>query len=751
MTTPKRLGLTITLGLISATTPILSNANTSETPLEVITVTGIVPTNTATTPGAVVVLDKLALERTRPFSIKEALDNVAGVNVVGEDVFSTHLNIGMRGLNPRRSARTLLLEDGLPLFLAPYGDPSAHYSPPLDRVERIEIVKGSSQVLYGPQTIGGVINFVTNPVPRNGLAGSITAEAGNNSFSNVSVNVGIGNERGGIAIGFLDKSGDGIRANHELGIEEYTLKGTYQLSENQSITARYSNFEENSNVSETGLSLAEYQDNPFQAPTGNIDRFTQTRKTFQLVHNLTLAENVNMSTQMYHVDNERASFRQVNGPGENIELCPASSGLDDTAGLEEALPVTEANSAICGGRWRPREFKYWGFEPRITLEHEWLGVENQLIAGMRYHTEDITRNQFRGYDARFQSLSFTRGYANVDEAEGRAGWHNELIETEVDARSFYLRNNFTVGNWVITPGFRVENVRITTDYLRTEGAAPTNPEKRGTYNFTEFLPGIGINYNGLEKTELFAGVHKGFAPARPSREVDAEEPDASFLATDPEESWNFELGIRSQPLQGTNLTATLFHTVFNEIVIQTEAGRFINAGESIQSGLEVAGRVDFGVINNTAHNIYLEGNYTSLFTAEFTNSQVVFDEEGAEVLETASFQSGNRLPYAPKHMLNLAAGYESPSRQIDARLAVNYVSEQFVDAANTRELSANGMEGQMPSYSLVSLSVNYRPTEQWTAFVSVQNLADREYLASRVDGMVAGRERQITGGLRYTF
>lgn len=746
---PLALAVAFAVGAFSAGTSVQAQGESDQ--LEVVTVTGIVPEKTDTTPGAVVVLDKLTLERTRPFSVKEALENVAGVNVIGEDVFSTHLNIGMRGLNPRRSARILLLEDGMPLFLSPYGDPSAHYSPPLDRVERIEIVKGSSQVLYGPQTIGGVINFVTKPVPRDGWGGSVTLEAGNNSFENINVNVGVGNERGGILLSILDKSGDGIRANHELGIEEYTVKGVYQLADNQSLTARYSQFEENSNVSETGLSLAEFQDDPYQAPTGNVDRFIQKRKTFQLVHDLAFSEHANVSTQVYHVDNERASFRQVNGPGENIELCPAGPGFADVAGVEEELAVTEANSAICGGRWRPREFEYWGFEPRLTLDHNLLGVDGQLIAGFRYHTEDIARNQFRGYDSRFQSLAFARSYTGVDEDDGRAGWHNELIETEVDARSFYLRNAFNIGNWVVTPGFRFEDVRVTTDYVRTEGAAPTNPEKRNTSSFTEFLPGIGINYNGFENTEIFAGIHKGFAPARPSREVDAEEPDASFLATDPEESWNIEVGVRSTALKGTQFSATLFHTDFSEIVIQTEAGRFINAGESVQTGIEMAGRVDFGVINNTAHNLYIEGNYTNLFTAEFTNSQIVYDEEGEDILETASFQDGNRLPYAPKQMLTLGVGYESPSRQFDARLAVNYVSEQFVDAANTRVVSDNGMEGKIPSYSLTSLSMNYRPTEQWMLFLSVQNLGDREYLASRVDGMVAGRERQITGGVRFTF
>ena len=752
--TPVNIALFTALGLQA---PLLAETLSDEAlaareaSIERITITEIIPQNTTFVPGAVDVITRQDLDQQRPFSIKEALENVPGINVVAEDVFSARLNIGVRGLNPRRSSRVLLMEDGMPLFLAPYGDPSASYSPPIDGVERIEVVKGSGQILYGPQTIGGMINFVTLPVPRDGLSGAVNAEVGNNDYRSINARLGVGNEDGGIVFSALDKSGDGVRENHDLGIEEYSVKGQWQINEQHSLTAKYARFEELSRQSETGLSAAEYEENPFQAPTGKIDRFQQQRDTLQLIHDFTISSSAVLSTQMYRVAHERASFRQINGPGENIEFCPGNNDFQDSAGEEEALAPTEANSAVCGGRWRPREFEYYGIEPRLTIQHQWLGVDSEAVIGFRYHSEDIVRNQFRGFDARFQSLDFARTYFGVDEEDGRAGWHNEQIETQVQARSWYLQNSFFMGDWTFTPGLRFEDVTQTTDYVRTEGAAPTNPEKRFTYNFTELLPGIGVTYNGIADTTLFAGVHKGFAPARPSREVDAEEPDASFLATDPEESWNFEVGIRSAAIRGLQTEATLFYTDFSEIVIQTEAGRFINAGESRQAGLEIAAQFDSANRYNTDYNLYVQGNVTQLFVAEFTNSQIVFDEEGEEVLETASFTSGNRLPYAPRQMLTLALGYQTPDRKLDARIALNHVGEQFVDAANTRVQSENGMEGIIPSYSLINLSINYQASDALQLFISAQNLTDRQYLASRVDGMVAGRQRQINAGLNYRF
>lgn len=724
---------------------------TQERDIERIAINHIISPNHNNIAGAIVALDREDMERQRPFSIKEALENITGINVVSEDVFSTHLNIGMRGLNPRRSTRTLLMEDGVPLYLAPYGDPSAHYSPPMENLEYIEVVKGSGQVLYGPQTIGGMINFVTVPVPKAGTTGTINAELGNNGFRNLYARVGMGNEEGGILFSATDKKGDGVRENHQLGITEYSFKALWNITDKHSITAKYAQFEEDSNISETGLSEAEFSSNSFQAPTGKIDRFVQQRDTLHLIHDFNISNQAILSSQFYHVNNDRASFRQINGPGEAIEYCPTVDGFQDVPGARRALPATEENSKHCGGRWRPRYYNYWGIEPRLTFNHQWLGSNSEAVIGMRYHREDIQRHQFRGYDSRFQSLEFAKTYTDVDEDENRAGWHQEHIQINVTARSYYIKNAFKAGSWTITPGLRLEDITSTTDYLRTEGAAPSNPEKMVTQSYSKLLPGLGATYQVNSNATVFAGIHKGFSPARPNRDIEDEEPNASYLVTKPEESTNYELGFRSSPILAAELDATLFFTDFDQIVIQSTKGRYINAGSSRQAGLEIAGQLNFSDLYQTAYNIYVQGNYTHLFLAEFNSLKQVVDDSSEKVIPTSSFEPGNQLPYAPKHMASLAVGFENSQGNIDGRIGINYVSEQFVDAANTSLPSENGEEGIIPSHTLLNVTLNYRATDQLTLYINGQNLADKLYLASRVDGMVAGRERQISAGINYLF
>lgn len=635
----------------------------TEVQLEQVVVKGILPENLESVPGSYAIVDEKELEVRRPFSIREALNTVPGVHIVaGEDPMSLGLNIGIRGLDPRRSSRTLLMEDGMPLFLAPYGDPSAHFSTPLQRLQRIEVVKGSGQILYGPQTIGGMINFVTKPVPKDGLQGSVQAMAGNNDFTGLHANLGYGGERGGIMLDALQNKGDGVRDNHNFDVQEFTLKGQLNLTERQTLIGKLSYYEEDSNVSETGLGVVEYAEDRFQAPTGNNDVFRHKRQSAQLQHIFQFDDTTKLTTQAYYVDSERASFRQINDPG----TLGGRSVMDRCTGLGVA---TEANAEQCGGRWRPREYTFWGVEPRLDFQHSLFGIESDAVIGFRYHKEDIERNQFRGADPRFQSQRFAESFFGVNGGTG----HRELVDIEVEAKSYYAQNTVYVGDFAITPGVRIEDLTIKTDVKRAEGQPQNNAASNLTNNVTELLPGFGVAWNGIQNTTVFAGVHKGFAPPRPDRDISAGGANTAVVSkVNPETSTNWELGVRSNYFKGISFESTLFHTQFDDIVVEAN-GSFFNGGESVQTGIEFAGRIDFGAIYNTAHNFYVMGSYTNLFTAEFK-------KDGPKPgLGGDGITDGGRLPYAPRHLASLNFGYQHPVG-LDARIGVDYVSEQQPDA-----------------------------------------------------------------------
>ena len=688
--------------------------------LDKVEVTGILPERLEAVPGAYAVIDQDELDVSRPFSIQEALNNVPGVHVVGENSFGLGVNIGVRGLDPRRTSRTLLLEDGMPVHLGPYGDPSAHFTTPIERVGRIEVVKGSGQILYGPQTVGGMINFVTRPVPKDGVHGTVSAMAGNNSFTGLHANVGAGGERGGIMIDAIQKKGDGIRDNHDFDMQDFMLKGQLNLTNSQTLIAKAGYYEEDSHVSETGLGAVEYAEDKYQAPTGKNDQFNYKRKSLHLTHLFDINDKVKLTTNAYYVDAFRSSFRQINAPG----TLGGRSVMDRCTKLGVA---TEANAELCGGRHRPRGYDYWGIEPRLDFKHSLFGIDSDAVVGFRYHEEGNKRRQYRDGNPLAQSLSWAK--AN--------GTFRENIHIDVDAKSYYAQNTFYLGDWTLTPGVRVEDIKRKINVLRAEGD-PQGFKK--TTSQTVALPGLGVTWNGIANTTLFAGIHRGFAPPRPSRDINFDDLAGleAISTPDAEESTNTEIGVRSNYFKGVTFESTLFNIDFDEIVIQKTAGHFVNAGESQQTGFELAARVDFGTIYNTPHNFYVMGNYTNLFTAKFKK-------------DTDQTTSGNRLPYAPRDIASVSFGYQHPIG-LDARIGVDYVSQQYVDADNTTVESLDGQEGRIPAYTLLNASVNFKPVgSKVTYFMSGHNLADKEYLVSRVDGKVAGRQRQVFAGIRYDF
>jgi len=188
----------------------------------------------------------------------------------------------------------------------------------------------------------------------------------------------------------------------------------------------------------------------------------------------------------------------------------------------------------------------------------------------------------------------------------------------------------------------------------------------------------------------------------------------------------------------------------NQIIPASLAGgvgsALTNGGQTLHQGLEFTGRVDSGVILKSQHNFYLRAAYTFLPVAEFTGTR--FSNVGG----FAAVQiTGNRLPYAPEHLLNANLGYSNPSG-VDAFLEGVYVGRQFADDLNTITPTADGQRGLIPSFTIWNATGNYRVEKMRTTFfVTVKNVFDRLYIADRSRGILPGQPRLVQSGLKFRF
>jgi Fe(3+) dicitrate transport protein len=714
---PALLGLVVTASLIAA-----SNARADDAPASgsdglepVITVLGD-RIRLDSIPGSATVIDADVLIESRVFTINEAMRKVPGVFARDEEGLGLRPNLGVRGLNPTRSGKVLLLEDGIPIAYAPYGDNATYYHPPVDRFERIEVLKGSGQIAYGPHTVGAVINYITPPVP-DVRTGRLVGSFGNKDFREIHGEVGdTFGETGFIAHGTY-KETDGARDNMRFEVGDVNLKVAHALTERQAVTFRASYYDETSQVTYSGLTLAEWQADPYQDPFKH-DSMDAQRFGTSATHRFEPGPAVTFTTNAYYTYFNRDWWRQSSNSAQrpNDASDPACAGMANL-------------STTCGNEGRLRQYWTAGLEPRAAVEHGLFGVDNVTEAGIRYHLEDQYRVQANGDSP-----------TSREPGTGRNAGIREDSDRTVEALSAFVQNRFDFGRWTVTPGVRFEHV----DYERTDnltGAA-------GKSTIDQVVPGIGTTYEVLPETVVFAGVHRGFAPPGVADIVTAA---GGSVDLDAELSWNYELGVRANPRDGLSYEATLFRMDFeNQIVPASVAGgsgaALTSAGETLQQGLELSGNASSTGLVDWPVEVFVRASYTWLADAEYV---------GERYSNIAGFSTvsvtGNRLPYAPEHLLAGTVGVRT-GFGLGVSLESVYTSSSFTDDLNTVAIVANGQRGAMPSYTVWNLTANYDlPLCDCTVFATAKNLGDTLYVADMSRGLIPGMPRLVQAGFEVRF
>lgn len=687
-------------------------------------------------PGSIERLDPQTLENSRVYNFSEALRKISGVNVRDEEGFGLRPNIGIRGTNPTRSTKVLLLEDGLPLSYAPYGDNSSYYHPPVERYESIEVLKGSGQIAYGPQTIAGVINYLTpNPPARPTF--NFKLEGGNRSFFNGAA--GFGGTFGKFAtiLNFNRKQGDGSRENTNFKLYDFSNKSVYQINSSNVLTAKFTVFREDSNLTYTGATGAEFAANP----RGNIfknDFFYGRRYGFSLQHAAVFTSKINLTTNFYSNYFSRDWWRQTSNSSERPLRLRRANTLDPISD-NDCLSLADLNTT-CGNRGNLRDYSTLGIEPRLNVNFDFGNIRNELNIGFRIHREDQDRVGKYG-----------------DLPNSRDGVFNERNERKALAYSGFVQHRIIWNDFAFTPGIRLEKI----EYERSNFLTASGTPAIGRTSLTQIVPGVGVAYSGLKNTTIFAGIHRGFSPPRVEDVVNIA---GAVVELDSELSWNYEAGVRSRPFRGVELSGAIFRNDYeNQIVAASIASgtAFTNGGKTSQQGLEFTGQIDSGTVFGSRHNFYLRTAYTFLPTAEFRgerNSSVtsaailnLYCPAGRRVSTIVCSITENRLPYTPRTLLTTSAGYSHPAG-IDAFVENVFIGRQFGDDLNAINPSPNGQLGSIPAQIYWNATANYK-VEKWrtTFFVTAKNIFDRTFVVDRSRGILPSQPRLLQTGIKVTF
>ena len=660
-------------------------------------------------------IDTSELEIFNPTDITQILRTVPGVYVRPEEGYGLFPNISLRGVDSGRSKKVTLMEDGIPSAPSPFSDPAAYYSPTSGRMAGFEVLKGSSQVKHGPQTTGGVINYLSTPIPQ-GKASNARLSYGSEGETVLHLHSGNQIQKDTGTLGYLFEvfhhQTDGWRtinataslpSSDDTGFEktDYMLKFSWTPTD----TRHYWEFKLghtllDGDIGYTGLSEADFAANPYQRYAATrYDNMDADHTRAYLRHLFDINDQATLSTTVFYNQFNRDWYKLA-------DITPDSTATKSklsTAALEDADVLAVLSGTAAGTfRLKHNDRTYTVRGVQSNLDYELDG--HTLEAGVR-HTYDVYDSNPYAYGNYTMAAdgSITRG---ADTDKTGSSRHSKAWE-------FYLQDTFEVGSVSLTPGVR--HTQVDYDY------------KGDPAEISLTTPGVGFELPLDGGAEIFGGYYHGQALPGPS---------GATSGTQEETSRSFELGYRKASDNGAFLEAVVFHTNFDNMVAQDSIGLNTtsrNFGEATVKGLEILAGTDIG----EAYALGIPMPLT--ISATYTDPQFDTATDGSDFW--AGALPGNTFPYIPQWQFNARLGFLFG--KTDAFLNYQWVDDVFTSADNS---------GTIDSYGLLDLSLTHHLREGLDLFGKVTNLTDEDYATTRLPaGYRAGAPRLYSVGVNYAF
>jgi Fe(3+) dicitrate transport protein len=681
-------------------------------------------------PGSVSIIDPKELKQTAALTSNEVLRKLPGLHVVDEEGAGLRLNIGIRGLDPDRSRNVLVLEDGIPIALGPYGEPELYFSPSIDKMAGIEVVKGSGQILFGPQTTGGVINMFTFDPPAQEQTRMKLSGGMGGIFSGL---WSYGNSLGkvGFLVSYLHK-----RANN-LGptwfqVNDLSAKIKLQTSQRSSLGLKLGIYHELSNSTYIGLTQTMFdagdQDYTQLAP---LDRLPIKRYSISATHKIYVNPRLSIQTTAFGYTVSRNWQRQ------DFTFNALASNKSGQIWGDPSVSNGAIYMLNSSGN-RNRQFTVAGIEPQLKWAYTLFNTQNELQSGIRYLYEQADEQFIIG-----QKADASAG--DMRDSEVRRG----------KAVSFYTQNKINLTQKLsLNMGIRYENFNYERQIVRGRFTINNQVLVRDTNlvannRVQSIIPGAGMNYAWSDNLQFFAGIHKGFAPPRIK---DAITSTGLPYNLDAEISTNYEVGSRFKMGEFLDIELTAFAMDFENQLIpvsvssgNANASGIVNGGETIHKGIEAGFKFDLSKVLGIQNSINIESNAT------FQNSYYTANRFVASNGSTFNVK-GYQLPYSPRVMINSALSY-SPDKGIGFKLATNFISSQFSDEINSIIPNANGRSGKIGSRIITDFNLFYQvPKRKLSVYIAAKNIGDVRYISTRrPEGIRVGLPRLITAGLEISL
>lgn len=691
-------------------------------------------------PGSVHYITPREIEKFNYTDINRTLRSVPGINIQEEDGFGLRPNIGLRGTGVERSAKITIMEDGVLMAPAPYADPAAYYFPTIGRMQGVEILKGSSQIKYGPFTTGGAINLISTQIPTE-FSGRINLIGG--SYGGTNLHAYVGNSHKNIAYlaegfqygsqGFKELDGGG-----KTGFDKRDYLAKIRVNTNpeaktyQSLTFKIGRATETSHETYLGLTEEDFQLDRYRRYAGSQKDLMETEQTqLSATHFINLSRSFHITTTAYHTDFSRNWYKVDNVTDSSGIKTSIGNVLEDPTGHQESYSIltgsSSSNANALAVRANNRSYYAEGIQTVLDFNFITNTITHDINIGFRFHTDEIDRFQWDDLYA------MDNGVMSLTTA-GVPGTESNLVKS-AKAFATYIQYRLKHGRFTVIPGIRYENIS-----LFEKNYGKSDPDRKGT-NLKEsmnhvgvFIPGIGIDYQYSNYLSGFIGIHKGFSPPGVKDE------------TLPEKSVNYEVGIRYNRSALSGQVVIFYNHYTNLLGADlsatggTGSGDLFNAGEVNASGVEFMMAYDLLSFRH-------QTKFTLPLTIAYTYTNAIFQNSFVSTFEDwGTVAAGDQFPYLANNQLTVGLSLEH------AKFGIN-ISSRYMD-----EMRTSPGQGDIPfdektdSYLAFDASAFYNVHSNITIFTNATNFTNQVYnVARRPAGLRPGMPSSFNVGLKVNF
>ncbi|MBC8112631.1 MAG: TonB-dependent receptor plug domain-containing protein, partial [Verrucomicrobia bacterium] len=408
---------------------------------------------------------------------RQIFARIPGAFVYDMDGSGNQINLATRGLDPHRSWEFNIRQNGVIINSDIYGYPASHYSPPMEAIKTVELVRGTSSLQYGAE-FGGMINYVTktadttrafsfesiNTIGSYGLMSSFNAIGGKIS-------------KWTYYAYYQKRVSNGYRDHAKSDAEAQFVSVGYDFSKKLNLRA------------EVGRSNYTYQipgaltDSMFYA---NPRQSTRSRNYFNpdmYVPSVTLNWKITDQTTLNWI------VSGVFGRRSSVEF----EGFADRPDMIDPITLQYKSRTVNIDRFNTKTS-----ELRLLHQYQIGKLKSVVAAGLRYFNNDLHRTQQgKGTTGTDFDLSITGNWGRD------LHYKSQSLAISVE-NTFYLNNKFTV-----SPGFRYEYGKTDmTGYISY--LDPTDVPNQITHNFPTF--GITAQYKFDENTRIYGGISQAHRP-----------------------------------------------------------------------------------------------------------------------------------------------------------------------------------------------------------------------------------------------